>query len=78
MTTIGACAVASEVVLTTVFEAMTDVGFFAAGGRAGVVDSVMSGPCSMGPAVAGCNGAVGVAISCAGAAEVGIAGGAGG
>ena len=71
LTTIGAGGLASEGVLTTVFDATIEVDFFAAGGRVSAVERTISGPCSTGRA--GCGGVAVVAVSCAGLTEGGTA-----
>ena len=65
----GAGASASAGVLTTVFGAMMEVDFFGAGGCVSVEDRVMSGPCSIGSALAGFDDVMVLAVSFAGLGE---------
>src|ERR1700685_2492110 len=71
LTTKGAVSGVSGWVLITVFGATMEVDFLGTGGRVSVVDRVMSGPCSIGSALAGCDEAVVAAVSRTGLCEDG-------
>jgi len=68
----GADVGASDWFLMTVFGAMMEVDFFRAGGFVSVVERVMSGPCSIGNALEGCDG-IAAAVPCAGVCADGAA-----
>ena len=62
LTTMGAGVLVSTGFLTTVSGAMIEVDFFGAGGWVSLVDKVMSGPCSTGSELAGCDGVVAIDV----------------